>query len=132
MVIFFFTSFLVLTLLAIAVYFWQKPANTSQTIELPPPEPQGLFSDFRVNQLRPSTEDQQPEDPAKVDREIFEQAIDAIRAFQKSPDKNTTTKLLHVAALSDNPKITAERLNLCCSRGETAASRISPRKTFMH
>src|SRR5215203_5111537 len=97
------TSVCVLGLVAIAIYFWQKPANTSQTIELPPPrQPQALFSDFSVNQLGPATQDQQqPEDKSEVDRETFEEAIDAIRAFQQSPDRSTTTMLLHAAALSD-------------------------------
>jgi hypothetical protein len=39
-----------------------------------------------------------------VDRETFEQAIQAIREYQKSPNKYTTVKLLHAAALSDNAK----------------------------
>lgn len=99
-------SILVLGLVAIAVYFWQKPANTSQTIELPPPPPEfnGLFSDFRLNQLRNPTEAPPLEIAAQVDDEIFAQAIEAIRAFQDSPDRNSTTKLLHVAALADDAK----------------------------
>jgi hypothetical protein len=100
-------SVLVLGLVAIAVYFWQKPANTSQTFELPPPPPQqfsGLFSDFRLNQLRNPTEAQLPENGAKVDHETFEQAIAAIRSFQESPNRNSTTRLLHVVALSDDAK----------------------------
>ena len=97
------TSVLILGLIAIAIYYWQKPANTSQTIELPPPQqPQGLFSDFRLNQLRVAPEERPAE--TKVDNETFEEAIQAIRDFQQSPDRNSTTKLLHVAALSDNAK----------------------------
>ena len=98
-------SVLVLGLVAIAVYFWQKPANTSQTTDLPLPPQQfsGLFSDFRLNQLR-NTAETPPETTAKVDREIFEEAIEAIRAFQESPNRNSTAKLLHVAALSDDAK----------------------------
>lgn len=98
-------SVLVLGLVAIAIYFWQKPANTSQTtnLELPPQQLSGLFSDFRLNQLRNPAE-APPEDTAKVDTEIFEQAIDAIRTFQKSPNRTSTAKLLHVAALSDDAK----------------------------
>jgi len=101
-----FTSVLVLGLLAIAIYFWQKPANTSQSTDfhLPPEEPRGLFSDFRLNQLRPPTDDQLPGKGPKVDTETFQQAIAAIKAFQKSPDRNSTAKLLHAAALSDNAK----------------------------
>lgn len=47
MVTFLITSVLFLGLFAIAVYFWQKPANKTESIELPPPyPPSGLFSDF--------------------------------------------------------------------------------------
>jgi hypothetical protein len=101
-----FTSVLVLGLLAIAIYFWQKPANTSQTTELPLPrnEPRSLFSDVRVNQLRPPAADQVSEKGPKVTTETFEAAIAAIKAFQESPNRNSTTNLLHAAALSDNAK----------------------------
>ena len=101
-----FTSVLVLGLLAIAIYFWQKPANTSQTTELhlPPEKPRGLFTDFRVNQLRPPTDDKLLEDGPKVDAETFHEAIKAIKAFQESPNRNSTANLLHAAALSDNAK----------------------------
>ena len=102
MVTFLITSALVLGLFAIAIYFWQKPANGSQSNQLPPPHPRGLFSDFRVNQLRTPTDEQPAE--AKVDRETFNEAIEAIRAFQQSPDRSSTTKLLHIAALTDNAK----------------------------
>jgi hypothetical protein len=93
-----------LGLVAIAVYFWQKPANTSQTIELPPPPPRSLFSDFSVNQLRAPVENQPPPEEAKVTTQDFEQAIAAIRDYQQNPNRNTTAKLLHVAALSDDAK----------------------------
>ena len=106
MVTFLFTSVFVLGLLAIAIYFWQKPANRSETIGLPPPpeERRGLFSDVRLNQLRPPTDDQLSEKGPKVDAETFEHAIAAIKAFQESPNRNSTANLLHAAALSDNAK----------------------------
>jgi hypothetical protein len=105
MVTFLFTSVFVLGLLAIAIYFWQKPANRSETIGLPPlpEERRGLFSDFRVNELRPPTEKQLAEGP-KVDAESFQEAIKAIKAFQESPNRTTTTNLLHIAALADDAK----------------------------
>ena len=106
-------SVLLLSFVAIAIYFWQKPANTSQTIELPPPPPKGLFSDFGVNELRPGTPSQQlPEEPHKIDREDFEQAIAAIRSFQQSPDRTSTTELLHVAASTDDPKTYGRAIEL--------------------
>jgi hypothetical protein len=105
MVTFLFTSFFILGLLAIAIYFWQKPANRSETSGLPPlpEERRGLFSDFRVNQLRPAINNQLAEGP-KVDAEIFQEAITAIKAFQESPNRTTTTNLLHIAALADDAK----------------------------
>lgn len=45
MVTLFFTAVLIVSLFAIAVYFWQRPANKSENIELPPlPTPTSLFS----------------------------------------------------------------------------------------
>ena len=100
------SSVLFLAVLAIAIYFWQKPANPSQSIELPPPpEPRSLFSDFTVNQLRTPAEDIKPlVETRKVDEQLFKEAIDAIRAFQKTPNRSSTTRLLHAAALSNDPK----------------------------
>lgn len=105
MVTFLFTSVFVLGLLAIAIYFWQKPANRSETIGLPPlpEERRGLFSDVRVNELRPATKKQLAESP-KVDAETFQEAIKAIKAFEESPNRTTTTNLLHIAALADDAK----------------------------
>ena len=99
------TSVFVLGLIIIAVYLRQKAANASETAELPlPPQPGTLFSDFRVNQLIAPVENPVPEETQKVDKETFEQAIQAIREYQKSPNRYTTVKLLHAAALSDNAK----------------------------
>lgn len=103
MVILLFTSVLVLGLLVIAVYFWQKPRR-QETFQLPPPPPSSLFADFRVNQLISPPEESAQQEAPKVDAELFEQAIAAIREFQKSPNRNSTAKLLHVAALSDDAK----------------------------
>lgn len=105
MVIFLITSFLALGLIAIALYFWQKPRKP-ETFELPPPPPPpgSLFSDFRVNQLISPLEDQVLEEAPKVDAKLFDNAIEAIREYQKFPNRNSTAKLLHVAALSDDAK----------------------------
>lgn len=105
MVTLLFTAVLVLGLIAIAIYFWQKPANTSESIELlPPAQPQGLFSDFKLNELRPATADQLSTNNTKVTTEDFEQALEAIRSFQNSPNRSSTAKLLHVTALTDDAK----------------------------
>jgi hypothetical protein len=99
------SSVLVLGLILIAIYFWAKPANSSAAeLPLPPPPPNGLFSDFRVNELITAPVNKAPQLETKVDRETFEQAIAAIREYQKSPNRISTAKLLHAAALSDNAK----------------------------
>ena len=100
------SSVLALALIVIAIYFWQRPSTGSDMLELPapPPEPSTLFPDFRVNQLIAPPENRVPEEAPKVDKETFEQAIHAIREYQQSPNRSTTAKLLHAAALSDNAK----------------------------
>jgi hypothetical protein len=115
MVTFLITSVLLVGLIAIAIYYWQKPANTSETIELPParPDGQGLFSDVLLNETRTTAASNQlPELTHKVDREEFEEAVAAIRAFQQSPDRTTTTKLLHVAAQTDDAKTYGRAIEL--------------------
>ena len=145
------TSVFVFGLIAIAIYFWQKAANTSQPIELPlPPQPAGLFSDFKPAELPSPTEDPKKtliESAAKGDKNALEQAhalndktlyedvlnllvtqIDSepkllslvshvtrnelpvtqalaqksIDYWKDSPDKYSTAKMLHLAALSDD------------------------------
>ena len=115
MVTFLITSVLLVGLIAIAIYYWQKPAKTSETIELPPARPtvQGLFSDIQLNEPRTATTSNQlPELTHKIDREDFEEAIAAIRAFQQSPDRMTAAKLLHVAAQTDDAKTFGRAIEL--------------------
>ena len=91
-------------LIIIAIYIWQRAATNSQPAELPPPPPGTLFPDFRVNELISPPENRSLEPKPTVTKETFEQAIQAIREFQKTPNRNSTAKLLHAAALSDNAK----------------------------
>src|ERR1041384_1331009 len=98
------SSVLILGSIVIALYFWQRASSSSQIPELPPPPPSTLFPDVRVNQLLSPPENRVLEPEPKVTKETFEQAIQAIREFQKTPNRNSTAKLLHAAALSDNAK----------------------------
>ena len=72
------TSVFVFGLIAIAIFFWQKAANTSQPIELPlPPQPAGLFSDFKPAELPSPTDDPKKaviESATKGDRSALAQA----------------------------------------------------------
>ena len=105
MVTFFITSVFVLGLLAVAIYFWQKPANTSETIELPlpPPRLQNLFADFQPNELKPADEEQlQTPKNLEDNKEAFQNAL---TEWQQASDRNSTAKMLHAAALSEDAEI---------------------------
>ena len=155
------TSVFVFGLIAIAIFFWQKAANTSQPIELPlPPPPAGLFSDFKPAELPSPTEDPKKaviESATKGDRTALAQAhalndstfyeevlnlfiaqIDSepkllslvshvtrnelpvtkalaqrsIDYWKDSPDKHSTAKMLHLAALSDDAEVFRQAIEL--------------------
>jgi len=155
------TSVFVFGLIAIAIFFWQKAANTSQPIELPlPPPPAGLFSDFKPAELPSPTEDPKKaviESATQGDRTALAQAhalndltfyeevlnlfiaqIDSepkllslvshvtrnelpvtkalaqrsIDYWKDSPDKNSTAKMLHLAALSDDAEVFRQAIEL--------------------
>jgi hypothetical protein len=104
MLTFLITSVLFLGLVAIALYFWQKPAKTTDYIELPPPPPAGLFTNQPelLIESPPETEEQQPqatEDDREAKRQLAQQFIEV---WQVSPDRASTAKMLHLAALSDD------------------------------
>jgi len=150
MVILLITSVLIFGLLAIGIYFWQKPATPKQFTELPPPPPpRGLFSNVQpVVALTPSENNGHSVQwrdrvlngdlgvlleikDRKVYSEALEEAVsnastdgqlcklasyvatnnlpvnralaDAMRrAWVTSPDRQSTAKMLHFAALSDD------------------------------
>jgi len=158
------TSVFVFGLIAIAIFFWQKAANTSQPIDLPlPPQPAGLFSDFKPAELPSPTEDPKKaviESATKGDRTALAQAhalndsalyeevlnlfiaqIDSepkllslvshvtrnelpvskalaqrsIDYWKDSPDKTSTAKMLHLAALSDDAETFRKAVELALS-----------------
>ena len=137
--------------LAVAIYFFQRAANTSQPVELPlPPPPTGLFSDIQPVELPSPGEDPKKavlETAASGDKHALKQAhelndaalynevlnnfvaqIDSepkllslvshvtrnelpvnkalaqksIDYWKDSPDRHSTAKMLHLAALSDD------------------------------
>jgi hypothetical protein len=148
------TSVLILGLVIVAVYFWQKPASTSDLNELPPPPaPRGLFEEpVKVEQFKATLEDavtrsevfaqasagdkKSLQKARELENEdLYDQALttlvtginsDAqllslvsyvlknqwpvnktlanayIASWLKAPDKTSTTKTLHIAALSND------------------------------
>src|SRR5690349_2547462 len=101
------TSVFVFGLLAIAIYFWQKAAKTSQPIELPlPPQPAGLFSDFKPAEL-PSAA---TEDPKK--------------AIIESANKGDKDALAQAKALND-ATLYEEVLNLFVAQSDSEPKLLS-------
>jgi hypothetical protein len=147
------TSVLILGLAAIAIYFWQKPANSEQANELPPATPpRALFAE--VDEPAPVPDSAAPENNGKwhiritegdlgaltesKDSEVYESLLNAavsnastdakllklasfvatnelpvnrslaeamMRSWEQSPDRQTTAKMLHFVALSDNAEL---------------------------
>src|SRR5215213_9410389 len=110
MVTFLITSVVLLGLVAIAIYLWQKPANQTQTTELPlPPEHgRGLFSDTAEPLELPPAAAVAAEQTSEINENSGVARAHAealIASFPTSPDRNSTLKMLHLAALADNAEI---------------------------
>ena len=149
MVTFLITSVLIAGLFAIAIYFWQKPANSIETPPLPPADlPRSLFSDsVTVAELPASAQDDHSELLSRANNgdlsalldakglEVYTDVLDVVvlqasseakllklashiaqhnlpvnqalaeavlKSWEGSPDRQTTAKMLHFAALSDD------------------------------
>jgi hypothetical protein len=161
MVTFLITSFIILAFIAIALYFWQKPASRTEPDVLPPPPGRGLFIDGTLDVpaaalaatevdteaikakraelieraksgeksvlqethanaelyeellgLLVAGADSDPKllslvsyvtrDELPVNKKLAERVIDS---YKNSPDRNSTAKMLHIAALSDDAAV---------------------------
>jgi len=161
MVTYLFTSILLLGLLVVALYFWQKPANRkkldgfeSETLRLPPPDSRGLFGRAIADEttIAPSlraaedlsalTERARNNDKTALqdattygDEKLYDEILNClveradsdpkllslvsyvvghelrvnktlaeaiIEAWKHAPDRASTAKMLHIAALSDD------------------------------
>jgi hypothetical protein len=118
MVTFLITSVVILGLFAIALYFWQKPARKPEPIELPPPPAASLFAYEEPAQLterpeqstsaEPSSTGSSAEPAATQDtpndehRARIAAAGEFIESWKDRPDRTTTAKMLHLAAVADD------------------------------
>lgn len=106
MVTFLITSVLVLVVIAIAIYFWQKPAQHTETYELPAPKAAALFADdedtnIKQDRLLTSEQTEPHENEAEIGAKK-EEANRFIESWQVSPDRKSTAKMLHLAATADD------------------------------
>ena len=106
----FLITILALGFIAFAIYFWQKPAKTAETSELPPPPGAGLFTNHQPEQLAvvaaeeaaAEREEHAHNDELEARKELAEEFIAAWQVF---PDRVSTAKMLHLAALADDAEI---------------------------
>lgn len=106
MVTFLITSFVILGLIAIAIYFWQKPRKT-EPFELPPPPVTSLFADEDPAALIEAPQEQllekQPATQESDERQANRAAAEEfIERWKQSRDKNSTAQMLHLAAVADD------------------------------
>ena len=104
------TSVLVLGLIAIAIYIWQKPARNTEVAELPPPPVTSLFADEEPAQLVAVLEQQLPaEQPLIQESDEHEAkratAAEFIKEWKQSPGRNSTAQMLHLAAAADDAEL---------------------------
>jgi len=103
------TSVFILGLIAIAIYFWQKPVRTTETAELPPPPVTSLFADEEPLQIAAAREGRLlAEQPAVQDndkREAKRAAAEFLETWKQSPDRNSTARMFHLAAVADDAEI---------------------------
>jgi hypothetical protein len=189
MVTFLITSFFILAFIAIAIYFWQKPASRTETEALlPPPPGRGLFIDgtqdgrdlvkadadlkATANALAHRTElvaratageksvlqearnaedadlyeevlyllvagaDSDPKllslvsyitrHELRVNKKLAERMIDS---YKGAPNRNSTAKMLHVAALADDATVYQSALETALEFWRNGhLSEISPRE----
>ena len=106
----FLITILALGFIAFAIYIWQKPAKTAETIELPPPPGAGLFTNHQPEQFADAAaeaeaavrKEQAHNDELEARKALAEEFI---VAWQVSPDRVSTAKMLHLAALADDAEI---------------------------
>ena len=104
------TSVLVLGLIAIAIYFWQKPAHKTETTELPPPPVTSLFADEEPPQLMQAPDEQlfleQPAIQTSEEREAKRAAAQEFsETWKQTPDRTSTARMLHLAAEADDAEL---------------------------
>src|SRR4030095_5570685 len=90
------TSVLILGLAAIAIYFWQKPANSEQANELPlATPPRGLFAE--VDEPAPVPDSAAPENNGFADKWHIRITEGDLGALTESKDSEVYEVLLNSA-----------------------------------
>jgi len=119
MVTFLIFSVVILGLIPIAIYFWQKPASRPEPVELPPPRSAGLFAEqAQTETAEPGeakvlttglTQQQENEDESLAK---LEELHGFMQTWRESPDKKSTATMLHLAASTDDADTYREAVEL--------------------
>ena len=127
MVTFLITSVFIIGIIAIAIYFWQKPAGRPEFVELPPPRVAALFAE------ETQTETAEPDEPKVLTTDLNDQQSEAERrvkledlhrftqTWRESPDKKSTATMLHLAASTDDADTYREAVGLALSAWQSGS-----------
>ena len=118
MVTFLITSVFILGIIAIAIYFWKKPAIRPEPVELPPPRGAGLFATDEQTEIIDAGEPEllttdvvepQGEAERQARLEEFQQFV---QTWRESSGKRSTATMLHLAANTDDAGVYCQAVEL--------------------
>ena len=142
MVTFLITSVVILGLIAIAIYFWQKPASGPESVELPPPRATALFAEEAqleiadVDEPKVLTTELNEQQQSEAERHgKLEELHRVIQTWCESPDKKSTATMLHLAANADDADTYREAVELALNawqRGSISNLSAVELQTLLH
>jgi len=118
------TSVFFLGLIAIAIYFWQKPRQKTETAELPPPRVASLFANEEPAQIAETRDERLLEESPPI-QEHDERALkraaaeEFIEQWKQAPARNSTAQMLHLAAEADDAETYEKAVELALDVWQT-------------
>jgi len=127
MVTFLITSVFILGIIAIAIYFWQKPVGRPEPVELPPPRAAALFAEEASTETAEPDEGKVPtvdlaDQQSETERRAKLEELHAfIETWRESSDRKSTATMLHLAASTDDADTYREAVELALNAWQSAS-----------